>query len=147
MSWRMADDDLTVIVLANLAQADVGGIARSVAAVLNPSLAQPAAQPIADSEPAQTAKLKEVLTAVARDALQPADFAYVRAGFFPNGARRYAQLLSNAGNLTRVVVLQRRTLGDDRISSYELHFDKGVYLSTLGVAPDGRISTFTLRRK
>jgi CubicO group peptidase (beta-lactamase class C family) len=144
---RYLGDDLTVIVLANLVQADVGGIARSVAAALNPALAPISPQPIADKEPAQTAKLKEVLTAAAGNALQPADFAYVRAGFFPNAARRYAQLLSSAGDLTRVVVLERRTLGDDRISSYEVHFDNGVYLSTLGVAPDGRISTFTLRRK
>jgi CubicO group peptidase (beta-lactamase class C family) len=144
---RYLGDDLTVIVLANLAQADVGGIARRVAASLNPALARPTPKPIADTEPAQTAKLKEVLAEAARGALGPASFAYVRAGFFPGAAERYTQLLRSAGNLNRVVVQERYTLGDDRISSYEVHFENGVYLSTLGVAPDGRISTFTLRRK
>ena len=144
---RYLGDNLTVIVLANLAQADVGGIARNIAATFNPALARSTPRPIADTEPAQTDKLKSVLAATARGALTPEDFAYVRAGFFPGAAQRYTQLLKNAGNVQRVVVMERYTLGDDRMSSYEVHFDNGVFLSTLGVAPDGRISTFSLRRK
>ena len=79
--------------------------------------------------------------------LKPSDFAYVRAGFFPGAAKHYTELVKEAGKLERVVVVNRTTLGDDRISAYELHFEKGVYQTWLGVATDGRVSSFGMRKK
>ena len=144
---RFLGDDMTIIVLANAAQGNPTLITNRIAASINPAISTPAPKAMADTEPAQTAKLRGVLDAVARGELKPADFAYVRAGFFPGAANHYTGLLKDAGALQRVVVLSRRTLGDDRISSYEAHFEKGVYLASLGVAPDGKISTFSLRPK
>jgi hypothetical protein len=69
------------------------------------------------------------------------------AGFFPGAAEHYAKLVKAAGRLERVVVMQRTTLGDDRVSDYELHFEKGVFTARIGVAADGRISTFGMRSK
>ncbi|HEX6065508.1 MAG TPA: hypothetical protein VFZ04_14855 [Longimicrobiales bacterium] len=43
--------------------------------------------------------------------------------------------------------MNRTTLGDDRISEYELHFEKGVYQARIAVAADGRIATFGMRKK
>jgi hypothetical protein len=144
---RYQGDDVTIIVLANLAQGDATDIARRIAAVLNPMLKPAELKPIADTEPAQTAKLREVIGLLASGSLKPSDFAYVRAGFFPGPANHYAKLVKDAGKLERVVVLNRFTLGDDRISQYELHFGKGVYQAALGVATDGRVSSFGMREK
>jgi CubicO group peptidase (beta-lactamase class C family) len=144
---RYQGDDVTVIVLANLAQGDATGIARRIAAALNPALRPAELKPIADTEPAQTAKLRQAIELLRSGSLKPSDFAYVRAGFFPGAAKHYAELVKEAGTLERVVVMNRTTLGDDRISEYELHFEKGVYQARIGVAADGRISTFGMRKK
>ena len=144
---RYRGDDLSIIVLANLAQGNPGTIAARIAGAINPALERPALKPITDTQPAQTAKFRSVLTAAAQSGLKPAAFAYVRAGFFPGSANYYTGMLKTAGALQNVVLLERRTLGDDVISSYEAHFDKGVFIGTLGVAPDGRLSTFSLRPK
>ena len=144
---RYQGDDVTIIVLANLGQGDATGIARRIAAALNPSLKPAELKPIADTEPAQTAKLRGVIGLLASGSLKPSDFAYVRAGFFPGAAEHYTKLVQEAGRLERVVVMNRTTLGDDRISEYELHFEKGVYQARIGVAADGRISTFGMRKK
>ena len=144
---RYRGDDVSIIVLANLAQANPGAIAARIAAAMNPKLERPAPQPIADTQPSQTEKFKSVIANIAAKGLQAADFAYVRAGFFPGGANHYAGMVKSAGALKNVALLERRTLGDDVISTYEAHFDKGVYISTLGVAPDGRLSSFSMRVK
>src|SRR5688572_29107297 len=144
---RYRGDDVTIIVLVNLAQGDATGIARKIAGVLNPSLKPAELKPIADSEPAQTAKLREVIGLLASGSLKPSDFAYVRAGFFPDAANHYSKMVKDAGKLERVVVMNRTTLGDDRISDYELHFEKGVFTARLGVAGDGRVSAFGMRKK
>ena len=144
---RYQGDDVTVIVLANLGEADATGIARRIASALNPALQPPEPKPIADTEPAQTAKLREVLAAFAGGSIKPADFAYVRAGFFPGAGEHYTKLVKEAGKLERVVIMNRFALGDDRISEYELHFEKGVYQARMGVAADGRISMFGMRKK
>jgi CubicO group peptidase (beta-lactamase class C family) len=69
---RYVDDGLTVIVLANLAEADPEVIAHGVAGVLEPGLRLPdvAARP-ADPDPTRTARLREVLAAWARGERSP----------------------------------------------------------------------------
>lgn len=144
---RYRGDDVTIIVLANLAQANPGTIAARIAEAINPALARPAPKPIADTQPAHTDKFRRVVEAAAQGALQPSDFAYVRAGFFPGATNHFGSLLKSAGALQKVLLLERRTLGDDVISTYEAHFQNGVFIGTLGVAPDGRLSAFSLRPK
>ena len=144
---RYRGDDVSIIVLANLAQANPGTIAARIAEAMNPALARPAPKPIADTQPAHTDKFRRVLDAAAQGALQPSDFAFVRAGFFPGATNHFGSLLKTAGALQKVLLLERRTLGDDVISTYEAHFQNGVFIGTLGVAPDGRLSTFSLRPK
>ncbi len=58
---RFVDDDLTVIVFANLIQANQGRLANGVAAIINPNLKP---KPITDPDPAFTANARELLVAV-----------------------------------------------------------------------------------
>src|SRR5207248_6337564 len=103
--------------------------------------------PIDDREPQVTARIRPLVDQTRRGALSPADFAYVRAGFFPGAATRYAQELRAAGELGRVTLLERKELGDDRVYLYELAFAGRTLRLHLALAPDDRISLFALGSK
>ncbi|HJU75532.1 MAG TPA: serine hydrolase [Gemmatimonadaceae bacterium] len=144
---RFIGDDLTIIVLANLAQADPGRVADGIAAILNPNLAVVPPAPIPDREPNVTAQLHRILDAARDGKLTPADFAYVRAGFFPATAKYYEELLKRLGKPARTQLVERREVGDDRVYRYELTFGDRVYMVSLGLAPDNRVAQFALFEK
>jgi CubicO group peptidase (beta-lactamase class C family) len=142
---RYLGNDLTIVVLANLAEAEPDRFVRGIAAIFDPKLAPPAPGPIADREPQVTARLRGLLAAAREGRLTPAEFAYVRAGFFPDAAKRYAELLRGLGEPRRVDLLERRELGDDRVYRYEVAYDGGrTFRVGLGVAPDGKLSTLSI---
>jgi CubicO group peptidase (beta-lactamase class C family) len=144
---RFIGDDLSIVVLANLAQADPATFADGVAAIINPKLTVAALAPIEDRDPQVTARLSGLLEAARAGTLVARDFAYVRAGFFPNGAARIQERLRTLGPMQRMVLVGREALGDDRVFTYEVTFSSSVMYYTVALAPDGRISRFQLREK
>jgi CubicO group peptidase (beta-lactamase class C family) len=144
---RFIGDDLSIIVLANLREADPPKFADGIAALVNPALAVPEVKPVEDREPKVTARMIALVDQARRGALSTADFAYVRAGFFPDAAQRYADELRAAGELQRHTLLQREELGDDRVYLYELEFASGTLRLRLALAPDERVAGFSLTRK
>jgi CubicO group peptidase (beta-lactamase class C family) len=144
---RFLGDDLSIIVLANLAQADPARFVDGIAAIVNPALARPQPSPITDAEPRVADTLRRLLDATRAGTLSPAEFAYVRAGFFPDAANAHKQELEKLGQPTRVQLLERRELGDDRIYLYQLTFADGTRYVRLGLAPDDRVSAFSIRER
>ena len=144
---RLMGDDVTIVALSNLGSSQPGAIVDGIAGVLNPALKPKPPAAIAETDPAIQARLVEILTATRDGRLTPNDVAYVRAGFFPNAARAYQQALSGVGTPDRVTLFERRVVGDDRISMYEVAYGTRVYRVTLGLAPDGKVSQFGLRRQ
>jgi N-acyl-D-aspartate/D-glutamate deacylase len=144
---RFIGDDLTIVVLANLAQADPARFADGIAAILNPSLAIKQPTPIADREPQVPTKIGRLLDAARDGKLTPAEFAYVRAGFFPDAAKFYETQLKTLGAQQRMVLLERREIGDDRVYLYDVTFANGSRLVRVGLAPDDRVSSFSVRAR
>jgi CubicO group peptidase (beta-lactamase class C family) len=144
---RFLGDDLDIIVLANLSQADPGRIADGIAAIINPTLAVKAPAPITDREPQVAARVGRLLDTIRDGKLTPAEFAYVRAGFFPDAAKFYEDQLKKLGPQQRLVLLDRREIGDDRVYIYEVVFPSGSRYVRVGLAPDDRVSTFSLRAR
>src|SRR5688500_463905 len=144
---RFLGEDLSIIVLANAAQADPSRMSDGIAAVVNTALSVPTPKPIVDNDPAARAMLLSVLDAARAGRLKPSDFAYVRAGFFPRVAEAYQNMLSRLGTASKIVLLERTELGDDRIYLYELTFGDRAMLVRLGLAPDMRVSQFTMRAR
>ena len=91
------------------------------------------------------ARVRRLLEQAASGKLDPDEFAYVRAGFFPDAAAAYARMLGGAGPLESLVLLEARELGDDRVCVYDAEYAKGVYRVRVAVAPDGKIATFGVR--
>ncbi len=144
---RFLGDDLSIIVLANLAQADPVAFSDGIAAMLNPALAVPKPKPIEDREPRVTEAILRLLGQVREGTLAPEQFAYVRAGFFPDAPRRYAVELKAAGAIQKTVLLDRKELGDDRIYLYQLVCANRTLVLRVGLAPDDRVAVFALRRE
>ena len=142
---RFIDDSLDVIVLANSAEADPARIADGIAAILHPDLAIKPLAAITDREPQVTARIGRLLDAMREGKLTPAEFAYVRAGFFPDAARSYAQQLRTLGPQQKVVLLSRRELGDDRVYTYDITFANGTRRLQIALAPDDKVASFALR--
>ena len=107
----------------------------------------PVPTPIEDREPEVTARARRLVEKARQGALSASEFAYVRAGFFPGAANRYAEQLRAAGELRTISLLERKDLGDDRVYLYELSFAGGKMWLRLGLAPDERISDFGMTRK
>ncbi len=141
---RFIGDNLDIIVFANLAQAHPMRFADGIAAIFNPSLAVKTPTPIEDSEPQVTLRLKQLLDTVRDGKLAPADFAYVRAGFFPDAANAYRDVLKKLGATTGMQLLERSERGDDRIYLYDLTFATGLQFLRFGLAPDDRVSQFSI---
>ena len=141
---RFVGDDLSIVVFANLAQAAPERISDGIAAIVDPALAVQVPTPIEDREPEVTRRALQLIDAARDDRLTPAEFAYVRAGFFPDVPKRYAEQLRAAGPLQRTALLERRAIGDDRVYLYELTFANTTFRFRLGLAPDGRIAVFAL---
>lgn len=142
---RYLGSDLTIAVLANLADAEPRRFSEAIAGLLEPKLARAELSPIADGEPFVTARVRELLAAAAAGRLKPEDFAYVRAGLFPDGARRLETTLGGLGSPTTISLLERVERGDDRVYSYDAAYASGVMRVVIGLAPDGRIARFSVR--
>jgi CubicO group peptidase (beta-lactamase class C family) len=144
---RFLGSDLTIIVLANLAEADPGRFTDGIAGLLEPSLAKVELAPIADTEPQVTARVREMLVAAAKGELMPEEFAYVRAGFFPDAARRLETTLKNLGPPTRMSLLERVERGDDRIYTYDAAYSSKVFRVVFALAPDGKVAQLSVRQR
>jgi len=144
---RFIGDSLDIIVLANSAEADPARIADGIAAILHPDLAIRTLSPIADTEPQVTTRIGRLLDTIRSGALTANEFAYVRAGFFPDAADFYTSQLRTLGQQQRLVLLDRRELGDDRIYTYEVVFPSGTRYVRVAFAPDNKVSAFSIRQR
>lgn len=139
---RYPEADVTIIVLANLAQANPARVTERIAALLDPSLKESARRPIADDDLTTRERVKVLLAAAAAGTLAPSEFAYVRAGFFPGRAAFYKQRLAPLGPVQSLTLVERRTLGDDIVHVYDAAYASARMEVRVAVAPDGKLAGF-----
>jgi hypothetical protein len=145
---RYLGDDLTIVVLANLADANPERFVDGIATILNPEIARiEPTESIADSEPAVTERVRALLVAASHGELSPDDFAYVRAGFFPDAVKYYEKLLGPLGAPQRIDLLQRKEMGDDRAYRYAAIYGEQTYFVSVGLAPNDKFSYFSVSPK
>jgi N-acyl-D-amino-acid deacylase len=144
---RFLGEDLDVIVLVNLAQGDPARLVDGIAAIINPALEVKPLAAIEDREPAVATRVGQLLATIREGKLTPAEFAYVRAGFFPDAAKGYEEGLKRLGAPQKFVLVERVDLGDDRIYTYQVTFASGVRYVRVGFAPDWKVSTFGIRAR
>jgi CubicO group peptidase (beta-lactamase class C family) len=139
---RYVDDQVTVIVLDNLAGGNAGKIGRHVAALYNPELGRKA---IVDKEPAVTAFAKELAQKLAQGTADKDLFTTeLSAQFFPARAERIARLLKSLGTLQKLELVERSDKEDKRIYGYQLSFQNGSRLMKMSLTKDNKIADFAL---
>ncbi len=142
---RYLGEGLSLVVLTNSSAAHPSLIAEGIAAIISPALAPPTLKPIEDREPELTARITALLEKARAGTLAPADFAYVRSGFFPDVAKAYQEMLNTLGPAGRLVLVERSTLGDDRTYTYLVTFGTQTWSLQVGLAPDDRPVSLRMR--
>ncbi len=143
---RYLGDDLSIIVLTNLAEGDPERIARHVAATLSDRLALPAQTPIRDSEPARRLELERLLRLGRAGELKAADLPHVRGGFLSDIPASYRSTLEELGDLRSLSLVARSLLGDDERSEYIADFANGRRVVVYSVDPQGRASDLDISK-
>ena len=139
---RYLGDDLTIIVLTNLAEARPHRFVDGITDIIDPKLAKiEPSKPIPDRDPAVTARVRQLLKAAGQGALSPQELPYLR-GNFTAQAKEYEDLLRPLGAVQRLELLDHRELGDDRSFTYAAAYDRGTVRVQIALAPDGRVADF-----
>jgi CubicO group peptidase (beta-lactamase class C family)/imidazolonepropionase-like amidohydrolase/Tol biopolymer transport system component len=139
---RYTRDDLAVVVLSNARTMAPPTIAAAVAALFDSTLATapPATLSRADPDPAATAYVSRLLTKIASDSLQLADFAFVRQTIFPRLRTLLTSTLRGKGTPTRMEFLVRRPLGDDIETEYYAWYGRERYRVVVSLGPAGGLT-------
>src|SRR5262245_11646159 len=119
---RFVDDQLTVIVLTNLAEAKTAALSRAIAAVYVPALAVRAYPPIADREPALTRRLADVVRFAAVGGLREADFTPAAWKSFRPQVNQIQQSFASLGELQSLTLVEHAQSGGDRSYRYLARF-------------------------
>lgn len=119
---RFVDDKLTVIILANSAAAQPAKFSDMVAAHYVPALAYALPKPIADTEPAVTAMVREAVGRLAAGALPGELTEKEAAKFTPEVIKDVADTLRRSGPLQAVALLSHGKEGEPRRYRYRFTF-------------------------
>src|SRR5262249_47467867 len=143
---RFVDDKLTVVVFANLSQANPEKIVRGVAVIYNPELTAHPVKAIEDKEPKVTALFKELLQKFAEGTTDPNLFTpEARAELFPDKAKQAGAFLKSLGALGLVELVERKEEGGNRVYRYRLAFKEAILFCTLWLTREDKIAGIQLR--
>ncbi len=142
---RYLADDLTIVVLTNLADAEPQRFVDDVARTLDPQLAQiEPSTPMPDSDPLIAARVRALLAAASAGKLSAQELSFAQ-GEAAQQAKEFEQLLRPLGALRHLDLLDRRVLGDDRASTYAAVYADRTLRVQMALAPDDRISDFSVQ--
>jgi len=141
---RYPDDNLTVVVLTNLRDADPGYMAQITAGLADPILLPPKLAPIADTQPAVAASLVKILNqiVVGQDlSSQNTDGAAPRIIDDSKWIRHRLANLWPGGSLTLVKRIPAASANDESASAFRLTKGDDVVLLYIESRSDGKISS------
>jgi CubicO group peptidase (beta-lactamase class C family) len=139
---RYVGSDVTVIVLANLAQAETERIGEKVAALVDPKLERPDLRPLGRTDAAIETRLRTLLADGANGRLRAKDFVFGPS--VASSGKALRALLQPLGAPTSFALLEDKALGDDRVTTWDVAFGGSTLRVVLALAPDGRIAAFAV---
>lgn len=135
---RYPDDKITVVVLTNRGFANAGAIARRIAELYIPGLAE-------DKEPQVTQTLRTALEDII--AGKPQENMYGAEYWkevYPDRLRTAAAFLSMQGKLQKLELLERSERGENRVYRYRVVFERVTLNAALVLNKEGKIVGFAL---
>jgi CubicO group peptidase (beta-lactamase class C family) len=144
---RYLADDLTIVALTNLADADTARIIDGVAAALDPALAkiQPS-RSILDADPAVTERVRALLAAAAAGNVPKRDLLF-DGRELADELKDYVRLLQPLGAPLILTAVDRRALGDDEAWAFDATYRAAKLRVQIVLAPDGRFADVDIRRE
>ena len=139
---RYPDSKLTVIVFANLAQANQAKLANGVAAIIDPELKP---KPIPDPDPAFTANVKELLQALLDGKADMSRFTPEMQKAIAQSNDRVAAFVKTMGPMQRFQLMERTVAGDVTRYRYQIEYSGMNLFLAMAVNQDGKISGFALQ--
>ena len=141
---RYLGEDLTIAVFANGGSADVEGIARRVAAMIEPRLSRRPAAPLGDQEPQVTAKMRKLLDDIAAGQARYADFAAYAKLDFTELTAQYAQTLSTLGTPREIALFDTREQCGEKTYRYRARYERGLVEVRASFTANGRIGNLEI---
>ena len=142
---RYVDDKLTVVVFANLSQANPARIAHGVAAIYNPESAPLPPQAIEDKEPQVTALVKETIRRAAAGTLESAPFTADAWMEMSRDAAQVGAFLKSLGPLNTVEPIQRTEQDGNRVYRYRLLYQDSSLLFVMVLNKEGKITRLSFQ--
>ena len=139
---RFPENKLTVIVFANLIQANQGKLANGVAAIIDPELKQ---RPIVDPDPAFTARTKELFLAVLDGKADMAKFTPEVQKLLTQQQDRLAAFVKTMGALQSFKLMERSEDTDDVRYRYQIEYTGMSLFLAMALNKEGKISSFALQ--
>ena len=126
--FRLRDDQLTVIILANLVDTDVFRLARRIAGTYIPEVAPPVYKPIPDKEPDVAAHVRDLLDEAAAGTLRADDFAPPLWAVISLQTEHIRDAARSLGAVRAVTLVDRSTEGGKRSYRYRVECEKDTAL-------------------
>ena len=142
---RYVDDKLTVVVFANLSQANPGRLAHGVAAIYNPEYTPVTPQAIEDKEPQVTALLREMVLKTTANKLEPAPFAAESWPAISSSTPQVSEFLKSFGALNGIELLGRTEQDGIRVYRYRLKYKDANLILMMGLNKEGKIARLNLQ--
>ena len=139
---RFGENELTVIVFANLAQANTARIANGVAAIVDPSTKP---KPIADPDPAFTVKTRELFQAVIDGKADQSRFTPELQKAMAAQNDRLAAFVKTLGPIVGFELLERVSEAGTVSYRYRIEYTGMSLFLAMTVNKEGRISGFSLQ--
>ena len=139
---RFPDNKLTVIVFANLAQANQDRLANGVATILDPELKPKA---IADPDPAFTASTRQLFEAVLEGKGDMARFTPELATAIKQSNDRVAAMVKPFGAIQKFELVEKSEDASAVRYRYRIVYSGASFFLLMGVNKEGKISGFGLR--
>lgn len=142
---RYVDDKLTVVIFANLSQANQGRIAHGVAAVYNPELAPLPPRAIEDKEPEVTTLAKEIIQKATDRTLEAGRFTAEAWPEISRNAGQVGTFLKTLGPMSAIELLERTEQDTNRVYRYRLRYKDTNLFLVMVLNKDGKISSVNLQ--
>ena len=139
---RYVDNNLTIIVFANLAQANQGRIVNGIVAIVDPSL-KPI--PIVDPDPAFTSRTKELYQAVLEGKADQNRFTPELLKSMAEQHDRLATFVKTLGPILRFELLERVGESDATRYRYQIEYGGMTLFLAMILTKNGKISGFALQ--
>jgi CubicO group peptidase (beta-lactamase class C family) len=139
---RYIDNDLTVIVFANMGRANVDRIANGVGAIVDPTLKP---LPIADKDPALSAEFRKLVEGVLKGSFDTSNLAPGVAKELSDPQNRFLAHLKKAGPIKAFTLVELVPRGDVQGFRYDVEFDSIIAVLDVRRSKDGKLIMFSLQ--